>query len=91
MWGTVVTRSQTQQRSGQTRARIDTFVQPVRERLRYLDYCLRTEDAPLIGSGSFMRFSGMRHPRSLGHYGGSGVLVDAGLVAPGVCPRTGRR
>jgi integron integrase len=38
----------------------------VRERLRYLHYSLRTEDAYVYWVKFFVRFSGMKHPRSLG-------------------------
>jgi integrase len=38
----------------------------VRERLRYLHYSLRTEDAYVYWVRFFVRFSGMKHPRSLG-------------------------
>ena len=38
----------------------------VRERLRYLHYSLRTEDAYLYWVRFFIRFHGLRHPREMG-------------------------
>src|SRR5258706_8197277 len=38
----------------------------LRERLRYLHYSLRTEEAYVIWARSFVRWSGLRHPRDLG-------------------------
>lgn len=38
----------------------------VRERLRYLHYSLRTEEAYLHWVRFFIRFHGLRHPRELG-------------------------
>lgn len=38
----------------------------VRERIRYLHYSLRTEDAYLLWIRAFVRFHGLRHPRELG-------------------------
>jgi integron integrase len=37
----------------------------LRERLRYLHYSIRTEDAYVYWAKSFVRFAGMRHPREL--------------------------
>lgn len=38
----------------------------LRERIRYLHYSLRTEEAYVYWARSFVRFHGMRHPRELG-------------------------
>ena len=38
----------------------------LRERLRYLHYSLRTEQAYVHWARAFIRWSGMRHPRDLG-------------------------
>lgn len=38
----------------------------VRERLRYLHYSLRTEEAYLYWIRWFIRFHGLRHPRDMG-------------------------
>ena len=38
----------------------------LRERLRYLHYSLRTEQAYVYWARAFIRWSGMRHPRDLG-------------------------
>ncbi|MEI7444228.1 MAG: integron integrase [Burkholderiales bacterium] len=38
----------------------------VRERVRYLHYSLRTEQAYLLWIRAFIRFHGLRHPRTLG-------------------------
>ncbi len=38
----------------------------VRERIRYLHYSLRTEEAYLYWIREFIRFQGRRHPRELG-------------------------
>ncbi|MFM1988500.1 MAG: hypothetical protein RJA99_1457 [Pseudomonadota bacterium] len=38
----------------------------VRERIRYLHYSLRTEEAYLLWVRAFIRFHGLRHPRTLG-------------------------
>lgn len=38
----------------------------VRERIRYLHYSLRTEEADLLWVRGFVRFHGLRHPRTLG-------------------------
>jgi hypothetical protein len=38
----------------------------VRERIRYLHYSLRTDEASLYWIREFIRFQGRRHPRELG-------------------------
>lgn len=42
------------------------LVAQVRERLRYLHYSLRTEEAYLYWVRFFIRFHGLRHPREMG-------------------------
>ena len=39
----------------------------VRERIRYLHYSLRTEQAYVHWVRAFVRHQGMRHPREVGH------------------------
>ena len=39
----------------------------VRERVRYLRYSLRTEQAYVHWVRAFVRHQGMRHPREMGH------------------------
>ena len=39
----------------------------VRERIRYLHYSLRTEQAYVHWVRAFVRHQGMRHPREMGH------------------------
>ena len=38
----------------------------LRERIRYLHYSLRTEQAYVYWARAFVRYHGMRHPRDLG-------------------------
>ena len=38
----------------------------LRERVRYLHYSLRTEQADLLWVRAFIRFHGLRHPSTLG-------------------------
>jgi hypothetical protein len=38
----------------------------LRERLRYLHYSLRTEEAYVHWVRAFVRFHGLRHPRAMG-------------------------
>ncbi|HEY0872685.1 MAG TPA: integron integrase [Vicinamibacterales bacterium] len=40
----------------------------LRERIRYLHYSLRTEQAYVYWTRSFVRYCGMRHPRDLGQH-----------------------
>lgn len=42
------------------------LLEQVRERVRYLHYSLRTEDAYLYWVRFFIRFHGLRHPREMG-------------------------
>ncbi len=39
----------------------------LRERIRYLHYSLRTEQAYLFWSRAYIRFHSLRHPRDMGH------------------------
>jgi hypothetical protein len=50
------------------------LIDQVRERIRFLHYSRRTEDAYVHWVRSFVRFSGLRHPRDLG-----GLEVEAFL------------
>jgi integrase len=50
----------------------------VRERIRYLHYSLRTEQAYLLWIRAFIRHHGLRHPRTLG---GSEVESQPAVVA----------
>ena len=46
--------------------RSERLLDQVRERLRYMHYSLRTEEAYVYWVRGFVRWSGMRHPRELG-------------------------
>jgi hypothetical protein len=43
------------------------LLEQVRERIRYLHYSLRTEQAYVRWVRLFVRWSGLRHPRECGH------------------------
>jgi integron integrase len=47
-------------------ARPPRLISSLRERIRYLHYSLRTEQAYVYWVRAFVRYSGMRHPRELG-------------------------
>ena len=42
------------------------LLDPLRERIRYLHYSIRTEDAYVHWVRGYVRFHGLRHPRSMG-------------------------
>ena len=42
------------------------LIESLRERLRYMHYSLRTEEAYVYWVRGFVRWAGMRHPRELG-------------------------
>lgn len=50
-----------------TEARARGLLQTLVERLRYMHYSLRTEEAYVYWVRGFVRWSGMRHPRELGN------------------------
>ena len=44
----------------------DRILDQLRERIRYLHYSLRTEEAYVYWARAFIRFHGLRHPREMG-------------------------
>ncbi len=55
----------------------------LRERIRYLHYSLRTEQAYVHWVRAFIRFHGVRHPATLGQQRSRGISVLAGERAQG--------
>ena len=51
---------------GKPRLRAVRVLDQVRERIRYLHYSIRTEEAYLHWVRAFIRWHGLRHPRELG-------------------------
>lgn len=56
-------------------ARAPGLIFTLRERIRYLHYSLRTEQAYVYWVRSFVRYNGMRHPRELGKAEVEGFLA----------------
>ena len=54
----------------------------VRERVRYLHYSLRTEQAYVHWVRAFVRFHRMRHPREMGHPLGDAVRSPLDALQP---------
>ncbi len=52
----------------------------MRERIRYLHYSLRTEEAYLFWVKRFVRFHGLRHPRDMGRKEMEAFLIDLAVV-----------
>lgn len=61
-----VTSGQSPNHVGSTESRPLRLIPSLRERIRYLHYSLRTEQAYVYWARAYVRHSGMRHPRGLG-------------------------
>ena len=62
----------------------------LRERVRYLHYSLRTEQAYVYWVRAFVRHLGMRHPRDMGQAEVGSFLTWLAVIERWRCPRTGR-
>ena len=62
----------------------------MRERVRYLHYSLRTEQAYVYWVRAFVRHLGLQHPRDVGLAEVGSALTWLRLIEWWRCPRTGR-
>ncbi|MFM2347526.1 MAG: hypothetical protein RL654_2279 [Pseudomonadota bacterium] len=63
----------------------------LRERIRYLHYSLKTEEAYLFWSRAYIRFHGVRHPKDMSAVGTAGGLSLNHRPTPSSASPTYRR